>query len=152
MINLNKYYISTEYQGASGGSEGRSGFVPKALSGDELKFLRGDGTWREVVSQIPLVFTELSTYTLSLSNQSDLITINNSLTSFVYIPNDSSVNFGGGSQINITRLGSGTVTVSASPGVTLRSADNRNQLRTQNSTATIVKLSANDWLLFGDIS
>ena len=48
MIDLNKYYVSTEYQGASGGSEGRSGFVPKALSGDELKFLRGDGTWREV--------------------------------------------------------------------------------------------------------
>jgi hypothetical protein len=46
MINLNKYYISTEYQGASGGSEGRSGFVPKALSGDETKFLRGDGTWQ----------------------------------------------------------------------------------------------------------
>ena len=48
MINLNKYYVSTEYQGASGGSEGRSGFVPKALSGDELKFLRGDGTWQTV--------------------------------------------------------------------------------------------------------
>lgn len=51
MIDLNKYYISSVYQGASGGSEGRSGFVPKALSGDELKFLRGDGTWQNAVSQ-----------------------------------------------------------------------------------------------------
>jgi hypothetical protein len=51
MIDLNKYYISSEYQGASGGSEGRSGFVPKALSGDELKFLRGDGTWQNVTGQ-----------------------------------------------------------------------------------------------------
>jgi hypothetical protein len=48
MIDLNKYYISTTFQGASGGSEGRSGFVPKALSAEELKFLRGDGTWQEV--------------------------------------------------------------------------------------------------------
>lgn len=101
---------------------------------------------------IPLVFTPLSSYTLSLTNQSNLITINNSLTSFVHIPDDSTVNFEDGSQINISRLGSGTVTISAFPGVTLRSADNRNQLRAQNSTATIVKLSANDWLLFGDIS
>lgn len=51
MIDLNKYYISSVYQGASGGSEGRSGFVPKALSGDELKFLRGDGTWQTVTSE-----------------------------------------------------------------------------------------------------
>lgn len=49
MIDLNKYYISTTYQGASGGSEGRSGFVPKALSGDETKFLRGDGTWSNII-------------------------------------------------------------------------------------------------------
>ena len=49
MIDLNKYYISTTYQGASGGSEGRAGFVPKALSGDELKFLRGDGTWQTLI-------------------------------------------------------------------------------------------------------
>jgi hypothetical protein len=48
MIDLNKYYISTTFQGASGGSEGRSGFVPKALSAEEFKFLRGDGTWQEV--------------------------------------------------------------------------------------------------------
>lgn len=52
MIDLNKYYISSVYQGASGGSEGRSGFVPKALSGDELRFLRGDGTWQEVATNV----------------------------------------------------------------------------------------------------
>lgn len=63
MIDLNKYYISSVYQGASGGSEGRSGFVPKALSGDSLKFLRGDGTWQTVttesiVSNIQYVYGE----------------------------------------------------------------------------------------------
>lgn len=48
MIDLNKYYISSQYQGASGGSEGRAGFVPKALSADQFKYLRGDGTWQTV--------------------------------------------------------------------------------------------------------
>jgi len=48
MIDLNKYYISSTLQGASGGSEGRAGYVPQALSGDELKFLRGDGTWQQL--------------------------------------------------------------------------------------------------------
>ena len=104
-----------------------------------------------VITRTPLVFTNLSAYTLSLTNQSGLITINNSLTSFVYIPDDSIVNFGDGSQINITRLGTGTVTVSALSGVNLRVPENKKGLKAQNSTATLVKLSANDWLLFGDL-
>jgi len=48
MIDLNKYYISSTFQGVSGAQESRSGFVPQALSGDEQKFLRGDGTWQNV--------------------------------------------------------------------------------------------------------
>lgn len=65
MIDLNKYYISSVYQGASGGSEGRSGFVPKALSGDEFKFLRGDGTWQN--SYQTLSYTP-SSIEVSISN------------------------------------------------------------------------------------
>jgi hypothetical protein len=68
MIDLNKYYISTTYQGASGGSEGRSGFVPKALSAEELKFLRGDGTWQEIQADSQtLTFTQ-SSVQLSITN------------------------------------------------------------------------------------
>jgi hypothetical protein len=74
MIDLNKYYISTTYQGASGGSEGRSGFVPKALSAEELKFLRGDGTWQTVntdLGDIPSLSANWnSTYTTVQSNSS----------------------------------------------------------------------------------
>jgi hypothetical protein len=49
MIDLNKYYISSTFQGASGGSEGRSGYVPQPLSADEFKFFRGDGTWSDII-------------------------------------------------------------------------------------------------------
>jgi hypothetical protein len=66
MIDLNKYYVSTEYQGASGGSEGRSGFVPKALSGEDLKFLRGDGTW-QAATDVPTVINYLSTNNVLIS-------------------------------------------------------------------------------------
>ena len=66
MIDLNKYYVSTEYQGASGGSEGRSGFVPKALSGEDLKFLRGDGTW-QAATDVPTVTNYLSTNSVRIS-------------------------------------------------------------------------------------
>lgn len=55
MIDLNKYYISTTYQGASAEFNGRSGYVPPALSGDELKFLRGDGTWQYIQTNSPSI-------------------------------------------------------------------------------------------------
>ena len=79
MIDLNKYYISSTFQGASGGSEGRAGYVPQALSGDELKFLRGDGTWQELQTTAQsLSYTESSAQlsitngnTVSLSSLSD---------------------------------------------------------------------------------
>lgn len=48
-MKLNKYYISSVYQGVSGSQESRAGFVPKALSGDDFKFLKGDGTWSNII-------------------------------------------------------------------------------------------------------
>lgn len=46
MINLNEYYISSEFQGASDNNSGVAGYVPQALPEDRFKFLRGDGTWQ----------------------------------------------------------------------------------------------------------
>lgn len=60
MINLNKYYVASTFQGASAAFHGRAGFVPQALSGDQVKFLRGDGTWQpaggggEIAATIPV--------------------------------------------------------------------------------------------------
>jgi len=101
--------------------------------------------------QVNLNFVSDSIYTLSSNDTFKLVTINSPISSFVIVPDDGLYNFNDGTQINITRLGVGTTTISGAPGVVVRSADNRINLRTVNSTATLVKLSANDWLLFGDI-
>lgn len=45
MIDLNRYYVASTYQGLSGSQDARSGYVPEALPGDEDKFLKSDGTW-----------------------------------------------------------------------------------------------------------
>ena len=101
--------------------------------------------------QISLSAVEQETINITLDQQSKFLTVNNTTTGTVIIPADNTVNFPAGTQVNITRLGTGVVYVSASPDVYLRSADNKKELRVQYSTATVVKLSANDWLLFGDI-
>jgi hypothetical protein len=99
----------------------------------------------------PIFLVTTTPYTLTDAVRNSLILINNSLSSVVVVPSDTSTFFVSGGEVNITGIGTGIVYVSGGPGVTVRSPENRNRLRTQNSTATLVKLSANDWLLFGDI-
>jgi hypothetical protein len=67
------------------------------------------------------------------------------------IPNN---NFRAGYQTSITRLGTGTVRISAAPGVSLRQAYNLTFLSAQYSVATLT-YSGNPtvgWLLFGDLA
>jgi hypothetical protein len=87
-----------------------------------------------------------------LTDSSEFITANSTNPIILTIPTDNSVNFTNGTQISVLRLSTGTVNLSAANGVTLRSAENKRSIRSQNSVATVVKLSANDWSLFGDIS
>ena len=41
--------IATDMTGATASADGAHGLVPQPLTGDEVKFLRGDGTWASVV-------------------------------------------------------------------------------------------------------
>ena len=71
--------IPGEMTGASSSADGESGLVPAPESGDETKFLRGDGTWAEVSgggSGIQTVTVETTitntsgSYTNTISNSS----------------------------------------------------------------------------------
>jgi hypothetical protein len=89
-------------------------------------------------------------FTIQLSHQNNLVLCNNTAPISALVPNDSNVMFDVGASVNIASLGE-KVYVDGYAGVTINAADNRNYLRTTNSTATILKIGANNWLLFGDI-
>lgn len=44
--------IATDMTGATASADGAHGLVPQPLSGDEAKFLKGDGTWDDVPAQL----------------------------------------------------------------------------------------------------
>lgn len=44
----------TDFKGATARKDGESGYVPKPKHGDQDKFLRGDGKWVDVVTDIPV--------------------------------------------------------------------------------------------------
>jgi hypothetical protein len=93
-------------------------------------------------------------YTLQLVDESAMLLINNfSLPNTIFVPTDAQVNFVVGTQITILQRNTGqTTVVAASPGTTLVNATPGNKLRAIWSSANLVKIGSNQWVLIGDLT
>ena len=113
-----------------------------------------------------LVFTQTiltpsftsNAYTLALTDQGDILLASNGATAgTVNVPTDAGVAFPTGTQITIIQTGAGQLTIQATtPGTTTIASTGATatapKLRAQNSAATLVKTSANQWYVMGDIA
>ena len=91
-------------------------------------------------------------YTTLATDDGQLITVTSSSTANVTL---AASLYNVGSQINVARMGTGAVSIVGDTGVTVVSTGataSAPALRAQYSTATAVMLSANSWLVMGDIS
>jgi hypothetical protein len=100
---------------------------------------------------IPLNTQTGTTYTLVAGDAGDLVTLNNASPITLTVPLNSSVAFATGTQITLTQIGAGQVTVAGAVGVTVNATPGL-KLRTQYSAATLIKLATNSWILIGDLS
>ena len=97
-------------------------------------------------------------YTLALTDQGDILLASNGATAgTVNVPTDAGVAFPTGTQITIIQTGAGQLTIQATtPGTTTIASTGATatapKLRAQNSAATLVKTSANQWYVMGDIA
>jgi hypothetical protein len=102
------------------------------------------------------VTTDTSTaYTTVLSDNGKLITLSNASAITATIPPNSSVAYPVGAQLNFVQLGVGQVTFTQGAGVTIVSTGataSAPKARAQYSSATAIQVSANNWLVAGDIS
>ena len=92
-----------------------------------------------------------TTYTLALTDADKLVTLSNASPVSVTVPPNSSVAFPTGTVISLASIGAGQTTVVAGSGVTI-SATPGLKLRAQYSSASVVKLGTDSWLLVGDLS
>lgn len=92
-----------------------------------------------------------TTYTLALADASTAVEFSSASTVTVTVPPNSSVAFPVGTVIELLQYGSGTLTVAAGSGVTIRSANNLLSARTQYSTLSLRKRATNEWVLAGDL-
>jgi hypothetical protein len=96
-------------------------------------------------------------YTLALGDQGDILLASNGATAgTINVPTDASVNFPVGTQITIIQTGAGQLTIQATTSgtTTIRSAGATStapKLRVQNSSATLIKASTDNWYVVGDI-
>ena len=93
------------------------------------------------------------TYTTVLSDDGKLITLDNAASITLTIPPNSSVAYGIGTQINVMQLAAaGVVTITAGAGVTLRSEGSKLKTKGQYAVVTCVKIAADEWVVFGNLS
>jgi hypothetical protein len=93
-----------------------------------------------------------SQYTLGIQDESALVLINNlSLPNTVIIPTNASVPFVVGTQITVMQSNTGQTTLSGASGVTVRFTPG-NRLRARWSSASLIKINTNEWVLVGDLS
>jgi hypothetical protein len=91
-----------------------------------------------------------SGYTLRLIDANSIVEMNSTSSAVVTVPPNSEAAFPVGSQVAISRYGTGSVQVAAGAGVTILSTPG-NFLRAQYSFATLLKRSTNEWYLLGDL-
>ena len=91
-----------------------------------------------------------TTYTLQLTDVASYVRLSNAAAITLTVPPNSSVAFPTGTQISLRQVNTGQVTVAQGSGVTVNTAETL-KLRTQHSTATLIKVAENTWDLTGDL-
>jgi len=94
---------------------------------------------------------QTASYTLVLADKGKLVEMSNAAANNLTVPLNSSVAYPVGSQINILQTGVGQTTVVATGGVTINATPGL-KLRTQWSSATLIKRGTDTWVLVGDLS
>ena len=94
---------------------------------------------------------QAASYTLVLTDQSDLVEISNASANTLTVPLDSSVAFPIGTTVTILQTGAGQTTITPAGGVTINGTPGL-KLRAQWSSATLVKRATDTWVAIGDLS
>ena len=94
-----------------------------------------------------------TTYTFVAGDAGYLVSGSNAAAITWTVPPNSSVAFTvNQTVINLAQLGAGQISIAAGVGVTIRSSGSKLKLTGQYSTAALVKIGTDEWLLFGDIA
>lgn len=127
-----------------------------ALSDNDFATLAGTETLTNKTLTAPVITESINaqvgtTYTFVLTDASKLVTMSNAAAITATVPPNSTVAFPVGTMIDLAQIGAGKVTVAQGAGVTVNGTPSLG-CRAQYSTATLIKLATDTWLLAGDLA
>jgi hypothetical protein len=96
-----------------------------------------------------------TTYTPVLADNGKIVTLSNASSIAVTIPTNASVAYPVGAQLTFSSLGVGIATIQGAGGVTIVSTGataSAPTIRARYSTAAVIQLSADNWIVMGDIA
>lgn len=109
-----------------------------------------DGSaWQSITDPVYTFNQQSSSYTLAIADSFKMVEMSSGGT--LTVPLNSSVAFPIGTAIDILQSGSSQVTIAPASGVTINATPGL-KLRTQWSSATLIKRSENTWLAMGDLT
>ena len=95
--------------------------------------------------------TKTADYTLALGDSGECVEANLSTAIVFTVPPNSSVAFPVGTTVELCRLGTGSLTVAAGAGVTLRTPSSLTA-RAQYSSMSLRKRATDEWVVAGDLT
>ena len=109
---------------------------------------------KTLTAPVVTVATNVQTgnYVLALSDASKVVEMSVGSANTVTVPEDASVNFPVGSQIEIVQIGVGQTEILAGGAVTLLSPGPGNKVSARYGKVVLYKSSADTWVLNGDLS
>jgi hypothetical protein len=112
-----------------------------------------DGTQtKQGVPSITTISAKTDSYTLSNLNERDtIVEISKASAVTLTIPLNATIAYPVGTTIDIIQTGTGQVTIAGAGGVTVNATPGL-KLRTQWSSATLLKRAENTWLVYGDLT
>lgn len=133
-----KYYDGSDWQYAAIGKIGPTG--PTGVTGPTGTAAPSTYSFNE----------ETASYTLVLSDANKIVEMNVASANNLTVPLNSSQAFDVGTEINILQTGAGQTTIVATGGVTINATPGL-KLRTQWSSATLIKRATDTWVAIGDL-
>jgi hypothetical protein len=98
---------------------------------------------------LPINTVATTSYTLALSDSGALINATTGMT--ITVPPNSTAPFPTGSQLLLYRSAVSAVAITAGSGVTINAPGSADEIASQYSIATLMKLATDEWILGGDI-
>jgi hypothetical protein len=95
--------------------------------------------------------TQTASYTLQLSDAGAIVEMNVATSNNLTVPDNATVAFPLGTQVDLSQYGAGQTTVVAAAGVTINSASGNKKIGARYGAATLYKRASNEWLLSGNL-